>query len=99
MLHKVMQNGMGLPPHPEDLILPAREGQPAGMGVESLPATAKICSCENVSKATICDSIRTQGLTSVAGIKACTKAGTGCGGVGLLGTATPQTRLKEARGA
>ncbi len=96
MLHQVMQNSMALPPHPEDLILPARDGKAAGMGVERLPMTAKICSCENVSKATICDAIREQSLTSVTGIKKCTKAGTGCGGCVPLVNDILKAELKQA---
>jgi nitrite reductase (NADH) large subunit len=80
MLHQIMQNGMALPPHPEDLILPARDSKAAGIGVDMLPASAKICSCENISKAVLCDAIRDNHLTSVNEIKKCTKAGSGCGG-------------------
>jgi nitrite reductase (NADH) large subunit len=80
MLHQIMLNGMALPPHPEDLILPTRDSKPAGIGVDMLPASAKICSCENISKNVICDAIRENQITSVGEIKRCTKAGTGCGG-------------------
>jgi nitrite reductase (NADH) large subunit len=80
MLHQIMQNGMTLPPHPEDLILPARDSKAAGIGVEMLPASAKICSCENISKNVLCDAIREKHLTTIGEIKKCTKAGTGCGG-------------------
>src|SRR5690606_29050529 len=80
MLHQMMLNGIVLPPGPEDLILPQRQGAPVGLGVDMLPATAKVCSCENVSKSAICDAIHQNDLTTVGAIKACTKAGTGCGG-------------------
>jgi nitrite reductase (NADH) large subunit len=80
MLHQIMLNGMALSPHPEDLILPTRDSKPAGIGVDMLPASAKICSCENISKNVICDAIRENQITSVGEIKRCTKAGTGCGG-------------------
>jgi nitrite reductase (NADH) large subunit len=46
----------------------------------SLPDEALICSCENVSKGDICSSVTDGTCTDVAGIKKCTKAGTGCGG-------------------
>jgi nitrite reductase (NADH) large subunit len=38
-LLQFVQNAIALPPHPEDLLLPPREGKGAtvGMGVESLP--------------------------------------------------------------
>lgn len=88
MLHQIMQNGLPIPLNPGDLILPSRgdSSQAGGIGVDMLPATAKICSCENIDKATICKAIADNDLTNVAGIKKCTKAGTGCGGcVTLLG--------------
>jgi nitrite reductase (NADH) large subunit len=96
MLHQIMQNGMALPPHPEDLILPARDSKAAGIGVEMLPASAKICSCENISKAVLCDAIRDNHLTSVGEIKKCTKAGSGCGGCVPLINDILKAELKSA---
>jgi len=81
-LLQYVQNGIAAPDDPESLILPAREGAPA-LGVDALPATATICSCHNVSKGAICDAID-NGCTDLAGIKACTKAATGCGGCAAL---------------
>ncbi|MBA3846072.1 MAG: nitrite reductase large subunit, partial [Planctomycetes bacterium] len=79
-LHQAMQNALPMPDAPEDLILPARSGaKPTGFGAKSLPESATICSCHNVSKGSICGSIREQKLDSVGQIKSCTKAGTGCG--------------------
>src|SRR5260370_27338538 len=69
---------MTLPPHPEELILPAR-GSARGSGVGSLPDAATICSCLHVTKGTICSAIARDKLTTPAAIKSCTKAGTGCG--------------------
>ncbi|WP_020533930.1 nitrite reductase large subunit NirB [Flexithrix dorotheae] len=81
MLLQIAQNGMALPPNPEDLILGARGGEEAvGNGVEALPDTAQICSCENISKGDICKAITEDGFENIADIKKCTKAGTGCGG-------------------
>ena len=83
MLLQTCKNRMVLPPHPEDLLLPAREGSSAaitGSGVMSLPDDVLICSCEGVSKGVICSAITDQELSHVAAIKKCTKAGTGCGG-------------------
>jgi nitrite reductase (NADH) large subunit len=81
-LLQFVQNNITLPPHPEDLLMPPREGKPAttGMGVTSLPETAQICSCNNVSKGQICTAINEHNLTDLGSIKKCTKAGTGCGG-------------------
>jgi nitrite reductase (NADH) large subunit len=96
MLTQIMQNGLPLPAHPEDLILPSRDAQPAGMGVDMIPASAKICSCENVSKGAICDAICRNGLTSVAEIKKCTGAGTGCGGCVPLVTDILKAEMKRS---
>jgi nitrite reductase (NADH) large subunit len=44
-----------------------------------LPDAANVCSCNNVSAGTIRSSVCDQGCTDLAGVKACTKAGTSCG--------------------
>lgn len=82
MLHQMVKNNMVLPPDPEDLLLPPRKGksESAGSGLESLPDAALVCSCEGVSKGAICSAVIDQDACDVATIKACTKAGTGCGG-------------------
>jgi len=77
-------NPLPLPEHPEDLILPAREGgAKTGLGVDLLPASAAICTCNNVSKGGICDAIAA-GCTSLGALKKATKASTTCGGCGPL---------------
>ncbi|MGH8648348.1 MAG: nitrite reductase large subunit NirB, partial [Burkholderiales bacterium] len=77
-------NGISLPAHPEDLILPAREGGGSrGMGVDLLPATALICTCNSVAKGALCDTIAA-GATSLGALKKETKASTTCGGCGPL---------------
>jgi len=81
MLLQTVNNKMALPPNPEDLMLGSRGGvESEGAGVMNLPDDALICSCEAVNKATICSSVADLGITTVDGIKKCTKAGTGCGG-------------------
>lgn len=81
MLLQTVNNKLVLPPNPEDLILGSRGGADnEGAGVMNLPDDALICSCEAVDKATICSSVTDLGVTSVDGMKKCTKAGTGCGG-------------------
>jgi nitrite reductase (NADH) large subunit len=86
-LLQLVQNEIVLPPHPEQLILPEREGGGGGgLGVDVLPAAAMICSCHNVTKGAICEAIATGELRAVSAVKSCTKAGTGCGScVPLLG--------------
>lgn len=96
-LLQFVQNGIALPPHPEDLLLPPREGKPVtAMGVDSLPDAAQICSCNNVSKGQICTAIRESKLTDIASVKKCTKAGTGCGGCVPLVTDLLKSEMKKA---
>jgi nitrite reductase (NADH) large subunit len=96
-LLQFVQNKITLPPYPEDLLIPPREGKAVtGMGVESLPDTAQICSCNNVSKSEICSAIREDKLTDVPSLKKCTKAGTGCGGCVPLVTDLLKSELKKA---
>lgn len=73
-------NTIELPEHPDTLILPAHAGSKPAIGVDSLPETAQICSCFDVSKGDIIQAIE-RGCHTVAAIKAETKAGTGCGDV------------------
>ncbi|MDM0091740.1 MULTISPECIES: nitrite reductase large subunit NirB [unclassified Variovorax] len=73
-------NGIALPAEPEFLILPASDGTARpGLGVEALPDSAQICSCNNVSKGAICAAVG-DGVCTVADMKACTRAGASCGG-------------------
>ncbi|PPC76466.1 nitrite reductase (NAD(P)H) [Pokkaliibacter plantistimulans] len=77
-------NGIELPKNPEGLILPVSEGgKPAGLGVAALPATAAICSCHGVCKGDIVAALDA-GCVDVGGVKAATKAATGCGGCSAL---------------
>ncbi len=49
-----MLNGMALPGKPESLLVaPGEGGESAGIGLAALPASAQICSCNNVSKGDI----------------------------------------------
>jgi nitrite reductase (NADH) large subunit len=95
-LLQIMQNAIALPPHPEDLILPARSGSAPTLGVDSFPDSAQICSCNNVSKGAICTAIQTQNLMDIAAVKKCTNAGTGCGGCVPLVTDILKSELKKA---
>lgn len=70
-------NDIDLPAHPESLILPNVE-KPT-MGIENLPDSATICSCYNVTKGDICTAVE-NGAYSLAEVKSCTSAGSGCGG-------------------
>ncbi len=73
-------NGITLPDDPEFLIFPSSDGKAKhGLGVEALPDTAQICSCNNVTKGGICEAVG-NGACTIAEMKACTKAGATCGG-------------------
>ncbi|MEP1385941.1 MAG: nitrite reductase large subunit NirB [Paraglaciecola sp.] len=76
-------NDIDLPANPESLILPSSGDAPVGLGPDALPDTATICSCHNVSKGDIIESVD-QGACDVSSVKSCTKAGTGCGGCAAL---------------
>jgi nitrite reductase (NADH) large subunit len=84
---QLMLNAMPLPDQPEELILPQRADAPssASTGIAALPATAQICSCNNVSKAAICAAIDA-GCTTVGAIKSKTRAASTCGGCAPLVT-------------
>lgn len=84
MLLQTCKNKVVLPPNPEDVILGARGGEETGAGVTGLPDDALICSCEAVTKVSICNSVTETGCETVEAIKKCTKAGTGCGGCVLM---------------
>lgn len=88
-------NGIEVSGNPLSLIMPAGENKPV-LGAAALPMTATICSCLNVSKQMICDSIAS-GCCSVADVKTATKASTGCGGCAALLKNVVETEL-SARG-
>ena len=67
--------GRELPGDPAALISPAGEKPGAG----SLPDDAEVCSCNGVTKGAICGAIA-DGACDIAQVKACTGAGTTCGG-------------------
>ncbi|KAM3093132.1 nitrite reductase large subunit NirB [Phormidesmis sp. 146-35] len=96
-LLQLMQNQITLPPHPEDLLLPPREGKATvSKGVEGLPDTAQICSCNNVTKGQICSAIQENNFTEIGTLRKFTKAGTGCGGCVPLVTDLLKAELKKA---
>lgn len=67
--------GRELPGDPAALISPAGEKPGAG----TLPDDAEVCSCNGVTKGAICAAIA-EGACDIAQVKACTNAGTTCGG-------------------
>ncbi|MBC5838695.1 nitrite reductase large subunit NirB [Flavobacterium muglaense] len=80
-LFQIYSNAMALPQNPEDLILGSRGGESSTMGsVMDLPDTAVICSCENVTKGSICCSITDGTCETLTDVVKLTKATSGCGG-------------------
>jgi nitrite reductase (NADH) large subunit len=88
-------NGIDLPASPEALILPPADGsaRPA-LGPDLLPDSAVLCSCNGVSKGQVCAAVR-DGATTVGALKACTRAGTTCGGCVPLVTQTMKAAMKR----
>jgi nitrite reductase (NADH) large subunit len=82
---QMMLDGTALPANPEELIVPnfGASEQPKRAGVAALPATAQICSCNNVSKGAICSAIDA-GCKTIGALKTSTKAATSCGGCSSL---------------
>jgi len=88
-------NGITLPPEPEFLILPSSDGKAKpGLGVDALPASAQICSCNNVTKGRICAAVG-EGHTTIGAIKSCTKAGSTCGGCVALVTQVMKSEMSR----
>ena len=61
-----------------------------------LPDDAAVCSCNNVTAGAIRCAVTDQGCTDLAGVKACTKAGTSCGSCLPLVKKLVTTELKKA---
>ena len=87
-------NELPLPEHPEDLILPPRNEREAAHGTTALPATAQICSCNNVSKGAICAAVDA-GCTTIGALKKHTRAASSCGGCAPLVTQILKAELKR----
>ena len=102
MYQTLLQMTRGDMPAPdclEDLILPAGRSNGAGgaptVGVGALTDAALICTCNNVTKGDVCAAIA-GGAADMPTLKACTKAGTGCGGCVPLATELLKHELRAA---
>ncbi|MFC7515924.1 nitrite reductase large subunit NirB [Herbaspirillum sp. GCM10030257] len=94
-LQQMMLNRIELPAEPEFLILPQSDGKAKpGLGVDALPASAQICSCNNVSKGQLCEAVA-GGIATIGELKSCTKAGTACGGCVPLVTQVMKAEMKK----
>lgn len=86
-------NDIDLPEEPISLISPQRGDKPV-LGVDALPASAQICSCNNVSKGDICTAIAA-GCTTMGAIKSETRASSTCGGCTTLVKQVLDAELKS----
>jgi nitrite reductase (NADH) large subunit len=77
-LRPMVSSGIALPGNPEELILPAASSRSGAAGV-GMPDEAVVCSCNNVTKATICGAVDAGACDTVACLKKCTRAGSTCG--------------------
>ena len=75
-LHAAVQGGEALDVAPHELLF----GASAAGDASDLPDDAQICSCNDVTKASLVQAIANDGATTMGALKTCTKAGTGCGG-------------------
>ncbi|KAK6214412.1 Eukaryotic translation initiation factor eIF-1 [Pestalotiopsis sp. IQ-011] len=74
----LVKNQKELDMPPSQLILGAKkEGQDDG---DDLEDDTQICSCHNVTKGDVVEVVKEGTCKSLGDVKACTKAGTGCGG-------------------
>jgi nitrite reductase (NADH) large subunit len=87
------KSGDKLPGTPSQLL---GFGAKLDVGIDSMSGSAQVCSCNNVSKDAICQAIADKGLKSIADVKTCTRAGTGCGGCMPLVTDIFKSEMKKA---
>jgi nitrite reductase (NADH) large subunit len=93
--HSMVLDGTQLPDDPAALVAPrfADNGAaPAARGIAALPASAQICSCNNVSKGAIAAAVGA-GCTTLGALKSTTKAATSCGGCSALVTQLLKSEL------
>jgi nitrite reductase (NADH) large subunit len=84
-LLQMVQNEMPLPDRPEQLVMQKSDYEGAGASnpLDTLPASAPVCSCNGVSKGAICAAV-SGGAATLGAIKMQTKAATSCGGCAAL---------------
>lgn len=84
-----------LPCKPHELLIAMTCSNGTAFGLDAMPDTAQVCSCNNVLKGAICAAVR-GGADTVDSLKVCTKAGTGCGGCLPLLTDVLKAELQKA---
>jgi nitrite reductase (NADH) large subunit len=88
-LVQLARSGDAVPARPEELVF----GLSASLSAQ---ADKHVCVCNNVTRSQICERIKAQNLCTVADVKSCTKAGTGCGACVPLVTELLQQTLAAA---
>lgn len=86
---------MPLPCQPHELLVAPASSGGAAMGLDAMPDSAQVCSCNNVTKGAICAAVG-EGVDTLDALKRCTKAGTGCGGCVPMVTDLLKAELKKA---
>ncbi len=81
-LHALATKGGELPENPAMLLAPASaRGEVKEEAELSTDPNTQVCSCNDVSRGNIVDTIKSLGVTAtLKEVKVCSKAGTGCGG-------------------
>lgn len=99
MLLQTVANALPVPENPEELILGSKGTKAASQaaGLDMLPESAIICSCEGVTKGRLIEAIG-EGCETFDALKTCTKAGTGCSGcVPLVKDILADTMKKQGK--
>ena len=84
-----------LPCKPHELVV-GSAGASSAVGLDAMPDSAQVCSCNSVKKGVVCAAVRDGGIDTVDALKRCTKAGTGCGGCVPLLADLLKGELKKA---
>lgn len=92
-LARTAKEASTIPERPHELLF-GTDGAPESAG--ALPDDAQICSCNDVTKGAIVEAITAGDLSTVAEVKTCTRAGTGCGGCLPAVTQVLEAQLAES---
>lgn len=95
LLSAIQKQSSPLDKSPQELIYGISGGDDVS-GADALSDAAQICSCNNVNKGQILEVMRSGECCSAAEVKACTKAGAGCGGCMPMVTDIVNTELAES---
>lgn len=77
-LNQMVKSQKELDVPPSQFILGSQSG--GEENADDLPGDTQICSCHNVTKDDVVESVKNGTCSTIAQVKSCTKAGTGCGG-------------------